>query len=94
MTTLDAPPVHDPQVLDALRNERWDFRTPHGIAAEIAADEADVEDVLQRLEAAGVVRRSAIPDPKGRKLYTVKEKPLTPGESYGLLRNFLAKSVR
>lgn len=78
-------------VRQALANDKWDFRTVDGIAREtgIAADR-----VLEILEShPGEVRKSMVPDNKGRVLYTLQSRSKSFRELIATARAFVAKST-
>lgn len=78
------------RVLRALQDPRWDFRTIPGIAREANLTEDEVAQALAEL--GEQIRRSDVPDPSGRALFTLKSRPMPALESLARLRNFLAKS--
>jgi hypothetical protein len=78
-------------VIRALADPRWDFRTIDGIAADTGLSEDEVAAILTSL--GDEVRRSEVPDKKGRALFTLRSRPVTAMERLAKLRNFLAKST-
>ena len=79
-------------VLDALADCDWDFRTIRGIAKTTGLSEERVESILSKYQRS-VVRESAVPDRKGRRLFTLGIRPLTGDEKWGLARAFVTKST-
>jgi hypothetical protein len=80
------------KVLEALEDQRWDFRTVDGIAAETGLPESFVSDTLRRYP--NYVRVSPIPDRCGRVLFTLRDRPKKNREIFSELRAFLAGSSR
>jgi hypothetical protein len=91
MPTADAD-ARD-QVLRAVRDPRWDFRTVNGIARQTGLSEDVVADALGQLLSDGAVRRSDVPDRHGHSLFTPGQRPVGFLEQIALIRNFLAKSA-
>ena len=87
----DIGKIRENLVLQALSNPSWDFRTVAGIAKEAGLSERDVEKVLG--ENPRLFRRSAVPDPLGRPIYTLQAKPVGSRERIAILRMFLTKSI-
>jgi len=63
------PPQIRLKVIDALKNDKWDYRTADGIAKELKADLSTVEKILRNTPG---VRTSVMKDPNGQELYTLK----------------------
>ena len=58
------------QVIAALENRKWDWRTVEGIARDTELSE---QQILEILEASpNEIIRSRIPDAQGRALYTTR----------------------
>ena len=77
------------KILKALHDEKWEYRTVEGIAKETALS-ADV--VTQFLESRkDLVWKSAIPDKKGRDLYTVQSRHSQSKEFWRNLSTFMSK---
>ena len=74
----------------ALEDERWDFRTVEGIAAETGLDAKVVAEELERHS--GRVRRAIAPDRKGRELYTAKRRRAGLREIVGNMQRIASKS--
>jgi len=73
------------QVLRALEDERWDWRTVEGIAQEARLSQ---EEVLEILEGSpGEVIRSRVSDAKGRALYTSRQRYAKRHDFWGKFRS-------
>jgi len=86
--------VSDPNakaVLKALANPKWLLRTPSGISRETHVPEDDVRAILEKYQ--NFVRVSGLPDPSGRTLYTLRQRPVSQAEKWAILRVFLTKSL-
>ena len=79
------------KVLEALQDPSWDFRTVDGIAKETGLDKSEVRQVLEKHPN---VRKSVVPDRRGRELYTLKSRGVKGQEVLAMARAFIAKSVR
>jgi hypothetical protein len=75
-------------VLGALRDTRWDFRTPAGIARSLRLPESTVRKALALLKDA--VRRPLAEDGTGRELYAAADRKPSWRERYMKLRQRLA----
>jgi predicted transcriptional regulator len=67
------PPVTDEkikQVVAALEDERYQWRTIKGIADQTNLPREEVPEVLNKLIDTGIVVRSAVPSKSGDQLYT------------------------
>ena len=87
--------ISDPnerKVFEALSDPAWDFRTAAGISQATGLSESEVRAILQRYPE--LVRKSAVPDTKGRELFTLRSHPITAREIIAFIRMVLAKSVR
>ena len=80
------------KVIDALADARWDFRTLDGLSREAGLAREKVREILDRH--AGLVRESAVPDRRGRRLYTLRSRHVKGQEMLAILRTFIAKTVR
>ena len=76
------------QVLLALGDPRWQFRTVDGLARATGATPGQVRALLVELH--DRVRQPLAPDPDGRELYTLASRRPTWKEHYMHLRNRLA----
>lgn len=71
----------------ALADNRWDFRTAEGLAADLdVAPEAVLQAFQEHPE---IVRRSVLTDQAGRELYTAQNRPLTWRERIERFRSVL-----
>ena len=77
-------------ILEAVSDPRWDFRTVDGISRQTGLSNDVVAAALGKL--ADSVRVSDVPDKKGRRLFTLRSRPVGFLERIADLRNFLAKS--
>ena len=80
------------RVLEALADARWDFRTLQGISEETGLSEGQVQEILNGHPE--LVRKSAVPDRRGRELYTLKSRAVKGQEILAIMRTFISKSVR
>lgn len=78
-------------VLQALADEKWDFRTIDGIAKETKLPSDQIERILQSFPE--FIRRSPVRDRLGRSIYTLKSRGMKGNETKALLRLFLTKSI-
>ncbi len=81
----------DRKVFEALSDPGWDFRTVAGISKAVDLSESEVLAILERYPE--LVRRSAIPDSKGRDLYTLRSRPMTGQEFAAEVRLFVTKTL-
>ncbi|MBI3667258.1 MAG: hypothetical protein HY236_13710 [Acidobacteria bacterium] len=93
MATPGLQPEETPEgkVLRALQDESWDFRTVGGIAKDTGLSEEMAREILEKHPD---VRKSPIPDRKGRELYTLKSRRIKRQEVLAMARAFIAKSPR
>lgn len=80
------------QVFKALANQDWDFRTVDGIAKETGLTSSEVARIIEKYPQ--LIRSSAVPDNKGRQLYTLASKAITTRERLASVRMFISKSIR
>lgn len=80
-----------PSIQNALADKRWDFRTIEGIARDTGLDESTVREVLEMHT--GEVRRSLVPDSKGRTLYTLRKRGKSLQEMFANSIAILSKST-
>ena len=83
-------PLADRKVLDALADEKWDFRTIDGIARETGVSAEKVSQVLNAR--ASLVRRSLVRDRCGRELYTLRDRKAKRPERMAFVRMLLTKT--
>lgn len=84
-----APPTAR-QVLDALADGKWDFRTIDGITKETGLSVAQVKQVLDSYPK--FVRRSPVRDRSGRALYTLRARGMKGPERMALIRLLITKT--
>lgn len=60
------------QVVRALENPKYDWRTIDGIAEETGIDSYQVSQILRFLPSAVDIVKSSIPDKQGRQLFTTR----------------------
>lgn len=85
--------ITDPKeriVIDALADPRWDFRTTEGIAKNTGIDEAEVKAILEK---SNLIRKSPVPDERGRELYTLRTRPVSTRENLAVAQRALTKSA-
>ena len=82
----------DRKVFQALGDPAWDFRTVSGLARDCHCSESEVEAILDQFSQ--LVRQTVIPDPKGRKLYTLSSRRVGGMELLGWARTLISKSFR
>ncbi len=78
------------QVLEALGDPQWDFRTIEGLARSTGLSEGRVEDILHQYHP--FIRQSAVLDRRGRGLYTLASRRPKFRELLSTARAFIAKS--
>jgi len=83
-------PVH--QVVEAVADPRWDFRTAHGIAKAVGIDERMAETVLSSHPE--LFRKSLVTDRNGRELFTLRERPVRWQERLALAGTLFAGNRR
>ena len=84
--------VEDPderKVLDALSDERWDFRTVSSIADSAGLPEHRVAELLGHSD---FVRVSDAPGPDATPLYTLKSRGVTAREELAAAQAVISKS--
>lgn len=77
------------RVMEALADDRWDFRTIQGIAQQTGLPADAVEEVLTNSED---VRRSDAPSPDGHWLFALKSRPVSVRESLAATRAMITKA--
>jgi|ERR1700733_12322194 len=77
-------------VLQALADEKWDFRTIDGISKETGLAPDQVERILRSYPE--FVRRSPVRDRIGRPIYTLQSRKMKSQEKKALIRLLLTKS--
>ena len=80
------------EVFEALSDPEWDFRTVPGISTETGLTENEVESVISKYPQ--LVRKSLVPDRKGRGLYQLRSRGISARERLAEARMFIVKSVQ
>ncbi len=78
-------------ILESLSDESWDFRTVDGICKSTGLDRDLVVQILEGHPE--LIRKSAVPDRKGRMLYTLRSRSHSFTELVASLRAFVSKST-
>ena len=82
-------PGEDEKIINALRDNRWDYRTADGIAKETGVP---VERVLAFLESRkDIVLKASIPDRLGRDLYTLNDRQSQAKDIWRNVSTFITK---
>lgn len=87
--------VHDPRerkLFEALSDPAWDFRTVEGISRVTALHESKIFAIFRKYSE--LIRKSAVPDAKGRDLYTLRSRPRKAQEFFAEIRLFVTKTTR
>ena len=87
--------ISDPEerkVLQAVASPKWDFRTLDGISKDTGLPQTKIQEILDKYPQ--LVRKSAVPDRRGRELYTLKSRPVKGQEILAIVRTFVSKTVR
>ncbi len=87
--TLPADPTAR-RIIEALDDDRFDFRTVQGVSEALDLPEDVVQEVLDESD---LVRVSAVPGPNGGRLYALRTQPVTAREKLALARTSVEKSV-
>lgn len=80
------------KVFEALADPEWDFRTVDGIRKVSGLPDHEILSILKKYEG-GFVRKSDLPEPRGRDIYTLKTDRAETQELLAKLRTFISKSV-
>ncbi|EOB1224823.1 hypothetical protein V5G98_16970 [Vibrio cholerae] len=64
-------------LIKALRNEQWDYRTSESLAKELKVSEKELK---KHLESDPEIRKSIMKDKHGRSLYTLKKRKSVIGD--------------
>ncbi|MCW3019974.1 MAG: hypothetical protein JWN10_2282 [Solirubrobacterales bacterium] len=78
-------------VLDALADQDYDFRTVRGIGEQLSLSPEAVQEALNRIPER--VRASAVPGPDGERLYAPSGRPVTARERLALAQTVVEKTV-
>jgi hypothetical protein len=84
--------AHERKVFEALADPNWDFRTIDGIRKASGLPDDEILAILNKYEGQ-LVRKSDIPESKGRDIYTLKTDKVETQELLAKLRTFISKSV-
>ena len=87
--------IHNPnerKVFEALSDPKWDFRTVDGIRRVSGLPDNEIRSILDKYKGK-LVRKSDIPDPHGRDIYTLKTDRAETRELLAKLRTFISKST-
>jgi hypothetical protein len=79
------------RVLDALADNRFDFRTIAGISEQTGLSPAEVQAALNT--APDRVRLSGVPGPNGEPLYAPRERTVSAREQVALVQTAVEKPV-
>lgn len=71
-------------VLKAMKNNKWDYRTAHGIAVETKLPETVVTEVLNNSK--NEVRSSLIQTKSGKNLYTLRSRKSAIADAWWAIR--------
>ena len=82
--------IEEDKIIEALGNQRWDYRTAEGIAKEISLPVETVRAFLESRK--NVVWKSSIPDRLGRDLYTLVERRPQSKDFLRKLSTFISKN--
>ena len=88
---IDSP--DERKVFEALADPKWDFRTIEGISKASGLPRDEIRMILNKYEG-NLVRKSDIPDPQGRDIYTLKTEKAETRELLAKLRTFISKTIR
>lgn len=86
--------VSDPderKVFEALSDPNWDFRTVAGISKSTGVSETEIKRIL--VKHGKLVRKSFVPDPQRRDLYTLGTRRVKGRELLGWARALISKDV-
>ncbi len=86
--------VEEPEarkLLEALADDRWDFRTIDGLSASTGLPEVRVRELLRKYQA--LVRQSFVVDRQGRELYTLASRRPSLQEVLTNIRAVISKST-
>jgi len=81
------------KVFEVLADPKWDFRTIDGIRKVSGLPNDEILSILNKYEG-NLVRKSDIPGPQGKDIYTLKTDKAETQELLAKLRTFISKTVR
>lgn len=87
--------INDPNerlVFEALADPNWDFRSTEGIAKSSNLPLDYVDKILKKYQG-NLIRKSDLPDKKGRELYTLMNQSNRSNELLDLARVFISKTI-
>lgn len=70
-------------LINALQNPRWDYRTSEGLAKELKVTENEIKKYL---DSEPEIRKSVMKDKDGRSLYTLKKRKTAIGDYWAAFR--------
>ena len=76
------------QVLDALSNPQWDFRTISGISKETGLPDQEVDAIINKHREQ--IRKSIARDNDGKELFTLQERPIKGRELLAAIQRLLS----
>jgi len=79
------------KVLESLADPAWDFRTIDGISKSTGLSKTEIENILDKHS--NRVRKSPLPDRKGRYLFSLKTKPVGSREALSWVQSFVTKTL-
>jgi len=79
------------RVLEAVEDEKWDFRSVDGISRETQIPPSTVKEILESHK--NLFRKSDAPDRKGRILYTIRSRPVKSRERLAFIRLIFSKKL-
>ncbi len=79
------------KVLEALADDRWDFRTIDGLSTSTGLPENRIRELLRKYPS--LVRQSLVLDRQGRELYTLASRRPSLQEVLTNTRAFISKST-
>jgi hypothetical protein len=90
-TPMDRVDTDWPRIREALADSAWDFRTEEGLSKATDLPVKRVADLLS--EHGDEIRVANVPDPQGRLLYTLADRPMKLREALANVQAFIAKSL-
>ncbi|EIC5077212.1 hypothetical protein K9512_004705 [Vibrio parahaemolyticus] len=76
-------PLTKADLIKALHDQKWDYRTSEGLAKELKAGEKEIK---QYLNSEPEIRKSIMKDKYGRSLYTLKKRKSLVGDYWAAFR--------
>jgi hypothetical protein len=78
-------------ILEALDDSKWDYRTLEGLERTSGLTRESIKMILNKQQK--FIRKSDIPDVKGRDLYTLKKDENETKEFLFRLKTYISKSI-